>query len=82
LGEEAVNNSLTTSNLPTAAKGELVRQEQWEEFRSVFPIYLALAKQLEFEIPFGPDRRALPAKADEHSIPRYVRCIRPREGQS
>jgi hypothetical protein len=64
LGEEAVNNSLTTSNLPTAAKGELVRQEQWEEFRSVFPIYLALAKQLEFEIPFGPDRRALPAKAD------------------
>ena len=32
--------------------------------RSVFPIYLALAKQLEFEIPFGPDRRTLPVKAD------------------
>jgi hypothetical protein len=64
LGEKAVNNSLTTLKIPTAVKGELVRAEQWEELRSVFPIYLALAKQLEFEIPFGPDRRALPINAD------------------
>jgi hypothetical protein len=63
LGEKAVNNSLTLKT-PPVAKGELVRQEQWEEFRSVFPIYLALAKQLNFEIPFGPDRRTLPTKAD------------------
>src|SRR5215470_13230786 len=64
LDEEAVNNTLTTLKLPGAVKGEIARQEQWEELRSVFPIYLALARHLEFEIPFGPDRRNLPAKAD------------------
>ncbi|PYU07611.1 MAG: hypothetical protein DMG34_03380 [Acidobacteria bacterium] len=64
MGEKAVNNSLTTLKIPGLVKGEIGRQEQWEELRSLFPIYLALAKQLEFEIPFGPDRRNLPAKAD------------------
>jgi hypothetical protein len=64
LGEKAVNNSLTTLKIPGLVKGEIGRQEQWEELRSLFPIYLALAKQLEFEIPFGPDRHNLPAKAD------------------
>jgi hypothetical protein len=64
LGEKAVNNSLTTLKIPGLLKGEIGRQEQWEELRSLFPIYLALAKQLEFEIPFGPDRRNLPAKVD------------------
>ena len=59
-----MNNSLTTLKIPGLLKGEIGRQEQWEELRSLFPIYLALAKQLEFEIPFGPDRRNLPAKAD------------------
>jgi hypothetical protein len=59
-----VNNSLTTLKIPGLAKGDTVRQEQWEELRAVFPIYLALAKHLEFEIPFGPDRRTLPDKAD------------------
>jgi hypothetical protein len=64
LDEEAVNNTLTTLKLPGAVKGEIARQEQWEELRSVFPIYLALARHLEFEIPFGPERRTLPAKVD------------------
>ena len=59
-----MNNSLTTLKIPGLLKGEIGRQEQWEELRSLFPIYLALAKQLEFEIPFGPDRRNLPAKAE------------------
>jgi hypothetical protein len=59
-----VNNSLTTLKIPGLAKGDAVRQEQWEELRAVFPIYLALAKNLEFEIPFGPDLRTLPDKAD------------------
>ena len=59
-----MNNTLATLKLPGAVKGEIARQEQWEELRSVFPIYLALARHLEFEIPFGPDRRNLPAKAD------------------
>ena len=59
-----MNNSLTTLKIPGLVKGEIGRQEQWEELRSLFPIYLALAKQLEFEIPFGPDRRNLPAKGE------------------
>jgi len=59
-----VNNSLTTLKIPGLAKSDAARQEQWEELRAVFPIYLALAKHLEFEIPFGPDRRTLPDKAD------------------
>jgi hypothetical protein len=40
------------------------RQDQWDEARSVFPIYLALAKQLTIEIPFPPDKRQLPEKPD------------------
>lgn len=64
MGEKAVNNSLTTLKIPGLVKGEIGRQEQWEELRSLFPIYVALAKQLEFEIPFGPERRNLPAKAE------------------
>jgi len=59
-----VNNSQTTLKSPVVALGELARQEQWEELRSVFPIYLALAKQLDIEIPFSAERRVLPAKAD------------------
>jgi len=34
------------------------------EDRSVFPIYLALAKQLEIEIPFPQEKRNLPEKPD------------------
>jgi hypothetical protein len=63
-GEETVKNSLNTLNLPTPARTAAPRQEQWDELRSLFPIYLALAKQLNFEIPFGPDRRNLPPVAD------------------
>jgi hypothetical protein len=59
-----VTNSLTTLKIPGLAKNDAARQEQWEELRSVFPIYLALAKHLELEIPFGPERRTLPDKAE------------------
>jgi hypothetical protein len=59
-----VNNSLTTLKIPGFAKDDAARQEQWDEMRAVFPIYLALAKQLEFEIPFGPEWRTLAAKAE------------------
>jgi hypothetical protein len=41
-----------------------MKREQWEEARSVFPIYLALAKQLKLEIPFPPAKRNLPDKPD------------------
>jgi len=64
VGEQALSNSLTTLKIPGLVQGDMARQAQWEEYRSLFPIYIALAKQLDFEIPFGPERRNLPAKAD------------------
>jgi len=61
LGDAAVNKTTTTVN-PAPARPEAARQEQWEELRSVFPIYLALAKQLEIAIPIPQDKRNLPEK--------------------
>jgi hypothetical protein len=61
LGDAAVNKTTTTLN-PASARPEVSRQEQWPEFRSVFPIYLALAKQLEIAIPFPQETRNLPEK--------------------
>ena len=57
-------SKLTTLNIPAPTQSETPRQAQWEEARSVFPIYLALAKQLEVEIPFPPEKRNLPDQAD------------------
>jgi hypothetical protein len=59
-----VNKLFTTLNLPAQPKSESARQAQWDETRSVFPIYLALAKHLQFEIPFPQNKRILPEKAD------------------
>ena len=55
---------MTTLNIPAPGKSEGPRQAQWKEACSVFPIYLALAKQLEFEIPFPQAQRNLPEIAD------------------
>jgi hypothetical protein len=41
-----------TSPLAPTPTGENTRQAQWAEARSVFPIYLALAKQLGIFVPF------------------------------
>jgi hypothetical protein len=59
-----VNKTTSTLNIPAPARSESPRQAQWKEARSVFPIYLALAKQLEFEIPFAQAKRNLPEKPD------------------
>ncbi len=61
MDDAAVNKTTTTLN-PAPARPDASRQEQWEEIRSVFPIYLALAKQLEIAIPFPADKRNLPEK--------------------
>lgn len=61
MGDAAVNKTTTTLN-PAPARPEASRQEQWAELRSVFPIYLALAKQLEIAIPFPQESRNLPEK--------------------
>jgi hypothetical protein len=55
---------MTTLNLSAPPRVDAPRQAQWEEARSVFPIYLALAKQLAIEVPFPPAKRNLPEKAD------------------
>jgi len=55
-----VNKTLTTTKPPTKTRTDSARQAQWDELRAVFPIYLALAKQLEAEIPFPQDKRTLP----------------------
>ena len=55
-----MNKSTTTLKPPAAAPLSKAQQEQWAELRSVFPIYLALAKQLKLTIPLSPERRNLP----------------------
>lgn len=64
VGDTALNKTTTTLNLPKPAKPANSRQAKWMEDRSVFPIYLALAKQLEIEIPFPQEKRNLPEKPD------------------
>lgn len=51
---------MTTLNIPAPARSESPRQLQWKEAREVFPIYLALGKQLKIEIPFPQAKRNLP----------------------
>jgi hypothetical protein len=57
-------NKTTTLNIPAPARPENPRLAQWKEAREVFPIYLALAKQLEIDIPFPQAKRNLPEKPD------------------
>jgi hypothetical protein len=55
---------MTTLNIAAPPNVDKSRQAQWVENRSVFPIYLALAKHLQIEIPFPPNKRVLPEKAE------------------
>jgi hypothetical protein len=64
MDEAIVNKTMTTLNLPAPSKADGTKQAQWEELRSVFPIYVALAKQLQMEIPIPQNKRILPEKAD------------------
>jgi hypothetical protein len=64
MDDAPVNKLITTLNIPAPQKSESSQLAQWEETRSVFPIYLALAKHLQLEIPFPQNKRVLPEKAD------------------
>jgi hypothetical protein len=64
MDEAIVNKTSTTLNLPAPSKADGAKQGQWEELRSVFPIYVALAKQLQLEIPIPQNKRILPEKVD------------------
>jgi hypothetical protein len=63
MDEAHVNKTITTLNLPAPPKPEL-KAAPWDELRAVFPIYLALAKHLQMEIPFPQNKRVMPEKAD------------------
>jgi len=59
-----VSKMITSLNLGAPPRIDTSRQQmQWDELRSVFPIYLALAKHLQIEIPFPQNQRVLPEKA-------------------
>ena len=64
MDEAIVNKTITTLNLPAPSKADGAKQGQWDELRSVFPIYVALAKQLQLEIPIAQNKRILPEKID------------------
>lgn len=57
-------NKTTTLNTPKPSSVESPRLAHWREAREVFPIYLALAKQLEIAIPFPQAKRNLPDKPE------------------
>ena len=59
-----MNKTMTTLNIPSPTRAETSRLAQWKEARAVFPIYLALAKQLTLDIPFSQAKRNLPEKPD------------------
>ena len=59
-----MNKLINTLNIPAPTKSDSSRQAAWGEIRSVFPIYLALAKHLQIEIPFPQNKRVLPSLAD------------------
>ena len=67
MGDSTVTKSLTMLNLSGPSRPAALsapRQEDWDEVRSLFPIYLALAKQLSLDIPVSQDKRNLPEKPD------------------
>ena len=64
MGDAAVKMTTLNLSMPAPSRPAGPRPEQWDETRSVFPIYIALAKQLTLEIPFAPDKRILPEKGD------------------
>lgn len=55
---------LNTLKIPPPSKTANAKQEYWDEMRSLFPMYIALAKQSQLEIPFPQEKRILPEKAD------------------
>ncbi len=60
-----MNKTITTLNLSAPPRPDGARLAQWEEARSVFPIYIALAKHLQVEIPFAQNKRVLQEKPEE-----------------
>ena len=65
MDKAAVNRPTSTLNLSSSQRPGNSLREQWEEARAIFPIYLALAKQLGTKSPLPQDMCVLPEKADQ-----------------
>ncbi len=76
-----MNKTITTLNLPAPTKADGAKQGQWEELRSVFPIYVALAKQLQLEIPIPQNKRILPEKVDPDLFSQIQKWLEVMDGQ-
>jgi len=63
-----VNKTMITLNIPAPEKVDSTRNAQWTEARAVFPIYAALAKQLELEMFFPQDKKNLPEKMEQETF--------------
>jgi hypothetical protein len=59
-----VNKTINTLNLPAPPRATSPRQAHWDEARAVLPIYFALAKHLDIQIPISQAQRNLPEKPD------------------
>jgi hypothetical protein len=81
MDEAIVNKTITTLNLPAPSKADGTKQAQWEELRSVFPIYVALAKQLQLEIPIPQNKRILPEKVDPDLFSQIQKWLEVMDGQ-
>lgn len=57
-----IPKTLVPADAKKTSRPDVTKQSTWEETRSVFPIYLALAKQLRVQIPFGQGKRTLPER--------------------
>ena len=65
MGDETVSiipKTLVPADVKPGPRAEPAKYSHWDEARAVFPIYVALAKQLRIEIPFGQEKRTLPEK--------------------
>jgi len=65
----------TTLKPQAAARPDSVRAAQWEEVRAVFPIYIALSKQLGMQIPSSTAKRNLPEQFDMDTFTRTTEWL-------
>jgi hypothetical protein len=68
-------NKTTTLKPPATTKPDSARAAQWEEARSVFPIYIALAKQLGMQVPNASAKRNLPEQFDMETFTRTTEWL-------
>ena len=69
------DKTLLTRPPAGANTGANSAQAAWAEARSVYPIYLALAKHFDLGLPFATERRSLPEKSTPEIFERIERWL-------